>query len=162
VEAAPFWAAARGRALRGDVGGHQYWVPLMLAGKSFTAFFTFEGEKMLTRESKCARRCCIHERGRVFRGGLRVSRRGHRAAAGRGGMAVTGCTHSPASAEALAASRFRWVSGILPDARKWRAGPVRGGDSRCQLTPGGPEEYRAVMSRTPLLAQGLRARQVIS
>jgi 8-oxo-dGTP diphosphatase len=49
-EAAPFWVpidqVPYGEMWEDD----QYWLPMMLEDKTFTGFFTFDGEKMLSKE----------------------------------------------------------------------------------------------------------------
>lgn len=49
-EADPFWVPVDQIPYDQMWEDDQYWLPLMLEGKTFTAFFTFEGESMLTKE----------------------------------------------------------------------------------------------------------------
>ena len=50
AEAAPFWSPVEAVPYGEMWEDDEHWLPLMIQGKSFTAYFTFEGEKMLTRE----------------------------------------------------------------------------------------------------------------
>ena len=49
-EAAPFWCAVDAVPYGEMWEDDQHWLPLMLAGKTFAGFFTFDGDAMLTRE----------------------------------------------------------------------------------------------------------------
>jgi 8-oxo-dGTP diphosphatase len=49
-EALPFWKPLDAIPYDEMWADDQYWLPDMLAGHTFTAFFTFDGENMLTRK----------------------------------------------------------------------------------------------------------------
>jgi 8-oxo-dGTP diphosphatase len=49
AEAAPFWADIKALPYDEMWEDDRYWLPLLLEGKSFTGFFTFDGEAMLTK-----------------------------------------------------------------------------------------------------------------
>jgi 8-oxo-dGTP diphosphatase len=48
-EAAPFWVDINGLPYDEMWEDDRHWLPLLLEGKSFAGFFTFEGDAMLTR-----------------------------------------------------------------------------------------------------------------
>ena len=49
-EAIPFWFPVTGIPYSEMWEDDQYWLPLVLEGKTFIGFFTFDGESMLTKE----------------------------------------------------------------------------------------------------------------
>ncbi|MGV3531878.1 MAG: 8-oxo-dGTP diphosphatase [Chthoniobacteraceae bacterium] len=49
-EASPFWVPIDRIPYDQMWEDDQYWLPLMLEGKSFTGFFTFDGDAMLSKE----------------------------------------------------------------------------------------------------------------
>lgn len=50
AEATPFWVPLDAIPYDEMWEDDRYWLPLMLEGKTLAAFFTFEGESMLTKE----------------------------------------------------------------------------------------------------------------
>lgn len=50
VEAMPFWVPVDAVPYREMWEDDQHWLPLMLEGKTFAGFFTFDGESMLSKE----------------------------------------------------------------------------------------------------------------
>ena len=50
AEAAPFWVDADAVPYTEMWEDDRHWLPLMLEGKRFTGYFTFDGETMTTRE----------------------------------------------------------------------------------------------------------------
>ena len=50
AEALPFWVRADAVPYDEMWADDRHWLPLMLEGKRFTGFFTFDGETMTTRE----------------------------------------------------------------------------------------------------------------
>ena len=49
AEAAPFWADINALPYDQMWEDDRHWLPLLLEGKSFAGFFTFDGDAMLSR-----------------------------------------------------------------------------------------------------------------
>jgi nucleoside-diphosphate-sugar epimerase/8-oxo-dGTP pyrophosphatase MutT (NUDIX family) len=92
-EATPFWSPLDAVPYDAMWEDDRHWLPLALVGTSVSAFFEFEGERMLSK--------LVHTRRLLIAGcgflGLALARRASRA-----GWCVTGVTHSAESAAAIA------------------------------------------------------------
>ena len=105
-EATPFWAAQDAIPYQEMWADDEYWLPHLLAGRTFKGAFHFDGEMMLSRHleiedaesSQSPRRILIAGCGFI---GLATARLFHR-----GGWAVHGVTHSEESAQSLGAEEF--------------------------------------------------------
>ncbi|SRR5579862_254080 len=53
VEAAPFWTPVDAVPFHEMWADDAHWLPLLLAGRAFRGYFTFDGEALLSREIDC-------------------------------------------------------------------------------------------------------------
>ena len=140
AEATPFWAPLTAVPYHDMWEDDQHWLPLALAGKTVSAWFEFDGERMLSKEVKLRR---VLIAGCGFLGlatGQLFAKRG---------WDVTGCTHREETARSLP---FRGVACDLSDRAQVERlpGPFDAIVHCASSGRGGAEAYRQVY------AEGMR------
>jgi mutator protein MutT len=161
-EADPFWADVSSVPYDRMWADDREWLPELLSGGTFTGSFLFDGETMLEKDvrlhgpydPKAGRSVVVAGCGFV---GLAAARLFHGA-----GWRVTGCTHSPESAEALSAEGFPVVSCDISDEASVAAGlgEKHGVDVvvHCASSgKGGADAYRQVYLRGAQVLCGVLA-----